>query len=197
MDATDHTFWYLTRATGLVAFVLLTVSVSLGLLMTGGLPGSLRRNAVYDIHRFVALLTLCLTIVHVFIVLPDAFFGFTVVELLVPFASPYRPAYMALGALSLYLMAVVIATFYLRPLVPYAAWRLIHYGTFAVFTMALVHGIGAGTDTDASWASLVYALGGAMVVALLMVRLWRGLVVGGMPRVGQRRDVTAAPPLAE
>ena len=197
MDGADHTFWYLTRATGLVAFVLLTASVSLGLLMTGGLPQSLRRNAVYDIHRFLALLTLCLTIGHVLIVLPDAFFGFTLTELLVPFASPYEPAYMALGVVSLYLMAVVIATFYLRPLVPYKAWRLIHYGTFAVFIMALLHGIGAGTDSDTAWASLLYVLGGSTVLGLLLVRLWRGLLVGGMPRVGQRRASVQAPPVVE
>ena len=97
----------------------------------------------------------------------------------------------------MYLMAVVIATFYLRPLVPYKAWRLIHYGTFAVFTMALAHGIGAGTDSDTAWASLIYVLGGSTVVGLLLARLRRGLLVGGMPRVGQRRAGAHAPPAVD
>jgi predicted ferric reductase len=169
----EHAFWYLTRASGLVAFVLLTASVSLGLLMTGKVSGLMRRNVAYDIHRFVALLTLCLTVAHTFIVLPDAYVGFTVWELLTPFASPYEPTFMALGTLALYVMGVVIATFYLRPLVPYAAWRAIHYATFAVFVMALAHGIGAGSDSGMIWAQALYLVGGSIVLVLLLARVWR------------------------
>jgi predicted ferric reductase len=169
----EHAFWYLTRATGLLSFVLLTASVSLGLLMTTKASSRLRRNAAYDVHRFVALLTLMLTIVHVFIVLPDEFIGFSVWQLLVPFASPYEPEFMALGTLALYLMGVVVATFYMRPLVPYAAWRAIHYATFGVFVTALAHGIGAGSDSGTSWAQGLYFAGGGIVAVLLALRVWR------------------------
>jgi predicted ferric reductase len=168
-----HAFWYLTRATGLVSFVLLTASVSLGLLMTAKVSSRLRRNATYDIHRFVALLTLMLTVVHVFIVLPDDFIGFSAWQLLVPFASPYEPTFMALGTLAMYAMGVVVATFYMRPLVPYAAWRAIHYATFSVFVMALAHGIGAGSDSGTPWVQGLYWAGGGIVVVLLALRLWR------------------------
>jgi predicted ferric reductase len=168
-----HAFWYLTRATGLVSFVLLTGSVSLGLLMTAKVSSRLRRNAAYDIHRFVALLTLVATVVHVFIVLPDEFIGFSVWQLLVPFASPYEPTFMALGTLALYTMGVIVATFYMRPLVPYAAWRAIHYATFGVFVMALAHGIGAGSDSGTFWAQGLYWAGGGMLVVLLAMRLWK------------------------
>lgn len=168
-----HAFWYLTRATGLVSFVLLTASVSLGLLMTAKVSSRLRRNATYDIHRFVALLTLMLTVVHVFIVLPDDFIGFSAWQLLVPFASPYEPTFMALGTLAMYAMGVVVATFYMRPLVPYAAWRAIHYATFGVFVMALAHGIGAGSDSGTPWVQGLYWAGGGIVVVLLALRLWR------------------------
>jgi predicted ferric reductase len=175
-----HEFWYLTRATGLVSFVLLTASVSLGLLMTAKASSRLRRNAIYDIHRFLALLTLMLTVVHVFIVLPDDFIGFSVWELLVPFASPYEPGFMALGVLALYLMGVVVATFYMRPLVPYPVWRAVHYATFGVFVMALAHGIGAGADSGTYWAQGMYFAGGGAVVVLLARRLLRS-------RAGLRR----------
>jgi len=183
MDGGDQAFWYLTRATGLVSFVLLTGSVALGLLMTGKAASRLRRNATYDLHRFVALLTLILTVVHTFIVLPDAFIGFSVWELLVPFASPYRATYMALGTLSLYLMGVVIATFYMRPFVPYSAWRVIHYATFAVFVMALVHGIGAGSDGGTVWARALYWASGGGVLALLGLRVAKGLAAANLRRV--------------
>jgi predicted ferric reductase len=186
MDSGDQAFWYLTRATGLVSFVLLTGSVALGLLgllMTGKAASRLRRNATYDLHRFVALLTLILTVVHTFIVLPDAFIGFSVWELLVPFASPYRATYMALGTLSLYLMGVVIATFYMRPFVPYSAWRAIHYATFAVFVMALVHGIGAGSDGGTVWAQALYWASGGLVLALLGLRVAKSLAAANLRRV--------------
>jgi sulfoxide reductase heme-binding subunit YedZ len=176
----EHAFWYLTRATGLLAFVLLTVSLSLGLLMTGKATTGLQRSAIYDLHRFVALLTLTITLAHTFIVLPDKYIGFSVWELLVPFASPYRPDYMALGTLALYVMAVVVVSFYLRPLVPYRAWRALHYATFGVFAMALAHGIGAGSDTGVAWAQGLYVIGGGLVVALGAVRLVRAAT--GTPR---------------
>ncbi len=159
----DHTFWYLTRAAGFIAYILLFGSVTLGLVLTTSIPKGYRRFDIFDIHRFLALLALFVTIFHMFIVLPDQFIGFTVWELLVPFTSPYAQFYMGLGTLAVYLMAIVIGTFYLRPLVPYSAWRTIHYATFAVYAMALVHGIGAGSDTSVTWALGLYAVTGGIV----------------------------------
>ena len=63
----------------------------------------LRRYQVYDLHRFLTLLTLAVTVFHIFIVLPDKFFSFSVWQLLLPFGSPYRPDYMAFGSISFYL----------------------------------------------------------------------------------------------
>lgn len=188
MDAT-HTYWYLTRATGFVAYLLLFASVALGLLMTTDLfPRRLERFRVFDLHRFIAILSLALSVFHALIVLPDAFIGFTLPELLVPFASPYRATWMALGTLSLYLSVIVIGSFYLRPLVPYAAWRALHYLTFVVFAMAVAHGAGAGTDTQSMWARDMYAVTGFVVFDLLVIRLVRGT------SRGVRRQPEGTPP---
>lgn len=188
MDAT-HTYWYLTRATGFVAYLLLFASVALGLLMTTDLfPRRLERFRVFDLHRFIAILSLALSVFHALIVLPDAFIGFTLPELLVPFASPYRATWMALGTLSLYLSVIVIGSFYLRPLVPYAAWRALHYLTFVVFAMAVAHGVGAGTDTQSVWARDMYAVTGFVVFDLLVIRLVRGT------NRGVRRQREGTPP---
>jgi predicted ferric reductase len=192
----DHTFWYLTRAAGFVAYLLLFASVALGLLLTTSVPKPLRRFEVFDMHRFLALLALGVTTFHMLIVLPDGFIGFSLRELLVPFASPYAQVYMALGTLSLYLMAIVIGTFYLRPLVPYSAWRTIHYTTFAVFGLALVHGLGAGTDTSVSWALALYAVTGGIVLALLTRRVTSGSARGipvARPATGPRQAAVVAP----
>src|SRR3970040_1668251 len=112
MNDIDHTYWYLTRASGFVAYLLLFGSVAVGLSLTGGvLERWIRRFRIYDFHRFLSLVTLMFTTFHVFIVLPDAFFSFSILELLIPFASPYDPPYMALGAFGLYLMALVVLSF--------------------------------------------------------------------------------------
>jgi predicted ferric reductase len=192
VDAT-HTYWNLTRATGFVAYLLLFASVALGLLMTTDLfPRRLERFRVFDLHRFIAILSLALSVFHALIVLPDAFIGFTLPELLVPFASPYRATWMALGTLSLYLSVIVIGSFYLRPLVPYTAWRALHYLTFVVFAIAVAHGAGAGTDTQSVWARDMYAVTGFVVFDLLVIRLVRGTSRG----VRRQREGTPPRPTA-
>jgi predicted ferric reductase len=185
----EHTYWFLTRAAGIVAYLLLFASVALGLVMTTDLfPRRLERFRVFDLHRFVAILALIMSIFHALIVLPDSYIGFSLPELFVPFGSPYRTTWMALGVFSLYLSLVVIGSFYLRPLVPYAAWRLLHYATFAVFAMALAHGAGAGTDTQSMWARDMYAVTGFVVFDLLIIRIVRGTWRG----VRRERPVAAA-----
>ncbi len=175
MSNVDHTYWYFTRASGLVAYLLLFTSVGLGLSMTGGtLERWLRRFRLYDFHRFISLLTLGMTIFHILVVLPDRFIGFSLSELLVPFASPYEPLHMALGAFAFYLTGLIIATFYLRTLVSYRVWRLIHYATFVAFALALAHGAGAGIDTQGAWAQYLYAVTGLIAFNLLIYRILKG-----------------------
>ena len=194
MDGGDQTFWYLTRASGLVAYLLLFGSVSLGLALTGGSAG-LRRYDVYDLHRFIALVTLAVTGFHLLIVLPDAYIGFTIPELLLPFASPYRPVYMGLGVLGFYLMVLVLASFYLMPRLPYGLWRRLHYATFFIFGLALAHGLGAGTDAGTSWALVLYGATGSLVVALtcrrVLVGRSRGLIP--LPHAAAEGPMTAGP----
>jgi methionine sulfoxide reductase heme-binding subunit len=180
MAEIDHTYWYLARAAGIVAYLMLFAGVTLGLLMTGSLLDRwFPRNRVYDLHRFVSLLTLGLILLHALIVLPDAYFSFSVVELFVPFASPFSPAFMALGAISLYVTIVVVGAFYLRGILSYAVWRLIHYATFGAYVLALVHGIGAGTDT--AWAQYLYAATAVIVFNLFVYRVLKGSTRGIKP----------------
>ena len=175
MTDIDHTYWYLTRASGLVAYLLLFLSVTLGLTMTGDvLERWLRRHRVYDLHRFLSLITLGVVLFHALIVLGDGYFRFSLPELLLPFASPYRPLYMALGVFGLYLTALIVVSFYVRGVLSYPIWRLAHYATFGAFVLALVHGIGAGTDTQASWAQYLYVATGLVAFNLLVYRALRG-----------------------
>jgi predicted ferric reductase len=187
MTDIDHTYWYLSRAAGIVAYLLLFAGTFLGLLMTGSVSDRwVARNRIYDLHRFVSLLTLAVILLHAVVVLPDEYFSFSVIELFVPLASPYRAEFMAAGVLSLYLTGSIIATFYLRRVIRYPIWRLIHYSTFAGFALALVHGIGSGTDTDAAWMQYLYAGTALIVFNLAVYRALKGSARGIKPAPGDR-----------
>jgi predicted ferric reductase len=182
MTDIDHTYWYLTRALGFVSYVMLFACVTLGLAMTGSaVERQVPRFRLYDLHRFVSLVTLALVLLHAVIVLPDDYIRFSLVELFVPFASPYEPLFMALGVLSLYLTGTIIASFYLRRLYTYAVWRFLHYTTFGAFVLALGHGIGAGTDTEAGWAQYLYAATALVVFNLTVYRVLKGSTRGIKP----------------
>jgi len=175
----DHTFWYLTRASGFVAYLLLFASLVLGLTMTGGLASRWwQRFQVYDLHRFFSLFTLLFTVFHMVIVLPDEFIGFSISELLLPMASPYRPEYMTVGLAAFYLLALTVASFYARHLIGYRTWRVLHYATFVVFAAAAAHGIGAGTDSSAVWARFLYAVTALVVFNLTVFRALTGSARG-------------------
>lgn len=168
----NHAFWYLTRATGLSAFVLLTLDVCLGIaIRTRVAEPLLARWCVTDLHEFTALLALGLTAVHILALLGDRYIGFTVAQLLVPFVASYRPFWTGIGVLSLYLLIVTTASWYVRGAIGYRTWRALHYLTFGAYVLALLHGMLAGTDTRQVWVRLLYWASAVVVGALTLHRL--------------------------
>ncbi len=168
----NHAFWYLTRATGLSAFVLLSLDVCLGIaIRTRVAEPLLARWRITDLHEFTALLALALTAVHVLALLGDRYIGFTLAQLLVPFIASYRPFWTGLGILSLYLLIVTTASWYVRGTISYRAWRALHYLTFGAYVLALLHSMLAGTDTRQVWARLLYWASAVAVGALTLHRL--------------------------
>ena len=168
----NHEFWYLSRSAGFTAYLLLFVSVALGIAMgTRLVERFARRNLIFDIHRFTTILALAFTLFHVYILLADGYFNFNVWQLSIPFLSPYRSWQTASGVFALYIMAIVIVSFYVRQHIGYRAWRALHYLTFGLFALAMLHGITAGTDTTEPWAKLIYLGTGAGIAALIAYRL--------------------------
>jgi methionine sulfoxide reductase heme-binding subunit len=178
--------WYVARAGGVLAFALVTVTVLVGVLLAGRktLPGW-PRFAVEDVHRFANLLTWSFIGLHVLALLADTYIGFSVAEVLVPFASHYRPAATAAGVVAMELLAALAVTNAYRDRLPYAVWRRAHYLNFAVWLLALVHGVAAGTDADAVWAGALYVVSAAAVAGGVAWRaLRRGLAAGWGLRLG-------------
>jgi methionine sulfoxide reductase heme-binding subunit len=170
--ASSQTVWYVIRAAGIIAYVLLALTVVCGLLISNRLlPSGRIRGDILETHSFMALLVLAFGGFHALALLLDSYVGFSPTQVLVPFTSAYRPTSVALGILGLYASAIIYASFWARRLIGYQAWRYIHYGSFLVFIAATLHGAISGTDAGSSWMLIIYALAVTSVLVLTFMRL--------------------------
>ena len=163
--------WYAARASGVAAYVVLSLVVALGLTL-GGKAQNRRwpRFSVEEIHRFGGLLVGSLIGVHVLAIAADSFLPFSLTQLLVPFTSNYRPLWTGLGIAAAELLVALAITNHYRRRLPYSFWRKAHYLNFAVWGFASLHGLFAGTDRGAAWLAILY---GISVATVLMLLLWR------------------------
>ncbi len=164
--------WYLARAAGLVAWALATASVVWGLTLSTRIAGR-RPPAAWlaDLHRFLGGLAVVFAGVHVVSLLFDSWVEFTVADVLLPFASSWRPAAVAWGVVALYLLVAVELTSLLRRRVPTRWWRPIHQTSVLLFGAGTVHLLAAGTDARAWWVRGAVLVSVLVVVFLTVVRV--------------------------
>jgi predicted ferric reductase len=166
-------YWFLTRSSALVAYTLLWLSMASGVMITNKLarlwPGG---PTAFAFHEHTSLLGLAFGVFHALVLLADHYIGFTLFQVLVPFASSgYRPIWVALGQIGIYGLAVVTLSFYVRKQMGVRTWRVIHYVSYAVFALALAHGVLSGTDSTTGWAQLFYWFTASSLVFLTIYRL--------------------------
>jgi predicted ferric reductase len=184
-------YWYLSRASAFVALGLLWLSMMLGLLITDKIsrswPGA---QAAFALHEYVSLLGLAFVGFHALILLGDHYIGYQLAQILIPFASQvYRPFWVGLGQVGLYVWAIVAITFYIRKGIGQSAWKLIHYASFFMFVVAIMHGLASGTDSASPWAQGAYWLMGASFFFLTVYRVVAGLSTPEdhrLPQTGQK-----------
>ena len=177
--------WYVARAGGMVGFGLLTLTVLAGLTLSG--RARLRtwpRFAVEDVHRFLGILTGSFVAIHVFALFLDAYIPFSLRQLLLPGTASYRPLATALGVVGAELLVALAITNRYRKRLGHRLWRRAHYLSFAVWLLALVHGLLAGSDTGAGWATALYVGSTGSVAGALAWRLARP---PASARAGSRR----------
>jgi len=168
----DPTFWLLARASGLTAYVLMTLTVVAGLAVKSRPFGrALKAAAALDVHRFLTILAAGAIALHGLALVLDSTVRIGALALLVPGLAPYRPLATALGVLAAELTVLIGVSFPLRKRIGTRAWRRLHWATYGVFALSTVHGLAAGTDTP--WALPLY-LGAVGVVAFAAA--WRALV---------------------
>jgi sulfoxide reductase heme-binding subunit YedZ len=164
-------FWYASRATGVVALLLLTGVLILGMLVNqqGRLPG-LPRFAVTSLHRNFSLLAVAFIAVHVLTAVGDTYVSIPVLSGVIPFASGYERFWLGLGAISFDLMLALIITSLVRGRLNRILWRAIHLLAYLCWPVAFAHSIGASTDMRHGW---LFDLALACAVAVAGAVIWR------------------------
>ena len=169
----DPTFWLLARASGLAAYALLTLSVLAGLVLKSRPTRKLRPASVVDVHKTFALTGLGALGLHAVSLVLDSTVKVSLAALAVPGLVAYRPAAVAAGVVGGWLFVLITASFWLRKRIGTRMWRRLHWFTFALFGLATIHGITAGTDASQPWARGLYLGALGSVVA---ATAWRALV---------------------
>ena len=194
--STPTAYWYLARGTGVVAMLLLTLTVVLGVLDSQRWASTRwPRFAVDRVHRDVSLLVIVLIVVHILTSVLDGFAPITLLDGVIPFLSPYRPLWLGLGALSFDLLLAVAITSLLRRRLGYTTWRLVHWLAYVSWPVAIFHGLGTGSDIKQAWMLILTA---ACVLAVVLAAAVRTLRVA--PERARLRGVwlalVAAAPVA-
>jgi methionine sulfoxide reductase heme-binding subunit len=184
--------WYATRATGVVALVLLTITVALGVLGVSRLESSRwPRMVTAGLHKNISLLVVAFVIVHVVTTVLDSFVHIGIISAFVPFTSSYRPLWVSLGAIAFDLLLAVVITSLVRTRISVRAWKGVHWLAYACWPIALWHGLGTGTDSRLPWLLALDALCVLLVVGCLLWRLqW---LTPGTGRVAAQAATIAVP----
>lgn len=168
---TGQETWFITRSSGLIAYLLLWLSTVWGLGVSSKFfDRVVPRAFTYDAHEYISLLAIGMTFIHVVILLWDTFTPFNLAQLVVPFVSSYRPFWTGVGIIGTYLTLLVTVTFYLRKQIGIAAFRAIHWFSFIAFFGVLFHSWFGGTDTNFALTRAMYI--GTAFVVVLMTFLW-------------------------
>jgi sulfoxide reductase heme-binding subunit YedZ len=145
-------YWYLTRSTGAVALLLLTIAIALGVLdIRRWSSPRWPRFLIDSLHRNVSLLAMAFLGLHILTSVLDSFAPISLLDAFVPFTGTYRPFWLGLGAVALDLLLAVTITSLVRQRIGYSGWRAIHWLTYASWPVALLHGLGTGSDVKATW----------------------------------------------
>ncbi len=168
-------YWYLTRSTGAMALLLLTLALALGVVdvkrwSTPRWP----RFVVDSLHRNLSLLAMAFLLLHILTSVLDSFASIPLIDAFVPFVGSYRPFWLGLGAVAFDLLLAVTITSLLRQRIGYTSWRTVHWLTYASWPIALLHGLGTGSDVKSAWLLALSLACVAIVAGAVLTRVLAG-----------------------
>lgn len=167
----DEVMWAVGRGSGVVALLLLTASLWLGIVTRSGrpLPG-MPRFSVTLVHRNLSLLSVVFVVIHVVTLLADPYAKLTALDAVVPFLGTTKPFWLGLGTVAVDLLIAVMITSLLRRWIGRRVFAAVHWASYAMWPVALAHTVGDGTDGTAGWMLLLAA---ACVLIVVTAVLWR------------------------
>jgi predicted ferric reductase len=174
-------WWFVTRGSGIVAWLMLTLSVIWGVLLaTKAFPDKRSPQWLLSLHRWLAGLTFCFLAIHLAALLADSYVSFGLADISIPFASAWKPGAVAVGVLGAWLLVAVEVTSLAMRRLPRRVWRAVHLSSYVVFWLVSLHGALAGTDATTWW----YRAGAAASILTVAWSL--------MYRVANRRSARRA-----
>ena len=184
LAAGNSTFlWYLARGSGVVALVLLTISMILGVITSVRWSSERWPRFVNQaVHRNVSLLAIVVIVVHVATIIVDGFAPIGWKDAFIPFTSGYRSLWLGFGAIAFDLVLALTITSLLRHRIGARTWRVVHWFAYLCWPLVVVHGFGSGTDSK---LSLVLIVNVACVIAVVLAVWWR-VAVGWPDHLGER-----------
>jgi len=173
---TSPLLWYVNRGSGVVLLLVLTLTTVLGILSTSRRFSALwPRFVTQGLHRSVAGTAAVLLVAHATSAVVDTYVDIRWWQALVPFGATYKPLYLSLGTLALDLIGVIIVTSVMRDRIPTRTWRAVHVLSYLTFGVAVVHGVGIGTDAGQRWSVLLTLACVGLVALATLARLGIGL----------------------
>jgi len=168
----EHTWWWLARATGLVGWALATASIVWGLALSGRIVRRKRLPAwLLDLHRYLGTLTLAFVLVHMGALTLDRYVAFSLKDLFVPMASTWKPGPVTWGIAAFYVLVVIQLTSWGMKWLPRKVWHGIHLSSFFVFVTASIHGITAGTDASEPLVQMGALVGTTLLLTFVFLRV--------------------------
>jgi sulfoxide reductase heme-binding subunit YedZ len=173
LSSSSTTYWYLTRSTGTVALILLTLVVVLGVLNRSRLSSDFWPRFITDsLHRRVSLLAVVFLAVHIATAVIDTYAPIGLWDAVIPFHSSYRPLWLGLGAIAFDMLLALIVSSIFRARIGKRAWRAVHWLAYACWPIAVAHGLGTGSDASRAWMLVIDGLCVLSVVAVVVLRIF-------------------------
>ena len=183
------TTWILLRAAGIGSYIALWLAVDWGLIATTSLVTKrVSKPTSILFHGVVASAGLALLVIHLGGLLLDRFMPFGLLDLVIPMRAGYRTLAVSFGVFAMYAMVLILVTSWIRKRLSTKLWRTIHLLAIPTFTLALAHGVFAGTDSSRPWMFAIYVVTGVLTLFLVIVR---GLTYGYRPPRPERPSDTS------
>jgi methionine sulfoxide reductase heme-binding subunit len=165
----DKAYWFISRSSGVLAYILLTGGVMWGLVQSGRvLQLTIPPALALGLHSFLNWGALAMSALHGLILLGDNYIKMSLVDIVIPFVGPYRPFFVGLGVMGFYLMLLLSSSFYARKWLGQKTFRALHYGSYPTFVFVTWHGLATGTDSGLMWLLFILSL-----AAVSSLTLWR------------------------